>query len=156
MGRLQRSQKASLAYDTKFLEDVANSQEIDQRNFLHLINRRRKPINKLPRPVVDRQGRTVRDLDQILQVWKEYYCDLYTPLESEMFDTNFKETVDRHINEVDMEPRNDDSVILSSPITSEEVKETCQTLKVGKAPGLDGIQSEHLKYAGPFAYSYLA
>ena len=62
--------------------------------------------------------------------------------------------VDQEVGDVDMTAQND-SEILVNPISTEEVIEACRSLKGGKAPGLDGIQGEHLKYAGPITYSYI-
>lgn len=145
---------AALAYETKYLDDVSKTQEIDQRSFWQLINKRRKQRNNQPRPVVDKEGKTIRDFDNIVRVWGEYYGDLYTP-ESGQYNHEFENFIDREIKDTDMNPR-EDSDILSTPITSAEVEETCRSLRLGKAPGLDGIQTEHLKFAGPTTYSYLA
>ena len=147
--------RASAEHETKFLNEVAKTQEIDQKLFWKLVNNRRKPKNSQPHPVKDKEGATVREIDKIVKVWKDYYDDLYTPKTLEHFDNQFKLMVDQEIREIDMTPRNDGDV-LDNPISTGEVKEACQSLKVGKASGLDGVQGEHLKYAGPTTHTYLA
>ncbi len=147
--------RASLAHETSYLDEVSKTQEIDQRAFWKLINKRRNPRNRHTNPVVNKEGNTIRDPDGIVRVWENYYGDLYTPSDAEHYDGEFREIVDQAISQEDMTPRND-STTLKSPITPEEVKETCESLKVGKASGLDGIQPEHLKYAGPITCMYLS
>ncbi len=151
--RIQR--QASLEHEIKYLNEVARTHEIDQRTFWQLINKRRRPKSQ-PHPVINKEGNTAREIGDIVEVWGKYYTDLYTPTESEAYDNGFRDQVDREIREEDMIPQDGDSDILKSPITTEEVQEPCKSLKVGKAPGLDGIQPEHLKYGGPIMHIYLA
>ena len=44
---------------------------------------------------------------------------------------------------------------LEHEITESEVADAVSTLKLRKAPGIDGIQAEHLKYGGRTAILYL-
>ncbi len=148
--------RANLETELANLDKIVKTQEIDQRLFWKLINKRRKTKTHTVSPIVNKEGQTEREIGAITKVWKEYYHELYTPVQLDQYDENWKVTVEQAITNEDMTPRDGDSEILSNPITMEEVKGVCRKLKVGKAPGPDGIQAEHLKYAGPIAHKYLA
>ena len=47
-------------------------------------------------------------------------------------------------------------MLLANPITEDEVRKVCKSLKLGKAAGADGVQPEHLKHGGPKLYKYMA
>lgn len=152
----REQRKASIEHEHKYLDKIVKAQEINQKDFWRLINSRRKPKNGRIHPIVDKYGNTVRETAQIVRVWQEYYSDLYTPVESGAFDETFRLNVERELESIDMSPSDEDSTILNAPITSEEVCQASKSLKMGKATGIDGIQSEHLKYGGPFMHLFLA
>lgn len=152
--REQRRQEAK--HENQYLERIENSIEIDQKLFWGLINKRTKQRTPMIRPVSDRNGRIARDIDDIANVWKEHFSLLYTATERPSFDCETKTHVDEMIENIDMSPTDSDTVILVNPISLEEVQVACRSLKSGKAAGVDGIQPEHLKHAGPRLYQYLA
>ena len=142
-------------YESQYLEKVEDAIEVDQKLFWHLLNKRTKQTKTRVRPVKDSNGKVVRETQDILKVWKDYYTQLYAPLQSERFDDETKHLVDTRIDGVDMTPTDEDTVILRDPITVEEVTKTCKALKLGKAAGPDSIQPEHLRHAGNNLYQYL-
>ena len=152
--REQRRQTAT--YERKYLEKIEKAHDLDQKLFWRLINKRVKKRPALVRPVSDSNGRVARDTDDIAKVWKDYYEELYTPKDAEVFDSGTKAQIDAEIKKVDMSPNDADTVLLARPITEDEVRKECAALKLGKAPGVDGIQPEHLKYGGSNLYRYLA
>ena len=152
----QEQRRATGAEEQAFMDKISKASEMDQNMFWKLINKRRKPRDATVRPVADANGKTARDVDDILQTWQLYYNELYRLKDEPGYDADFKETVDRTVGEVDMTPRCDDTTLLDSPITVEEVKQACSELTCGTAAGYDGIQPEHLKYAGPKMLEYLA
>jgi len=149
----KNQKRAEIEHENQLLNKLTKVQELDQKLFWQLINRRRQAKN-LIRPVSDKNGKIVRDIDGIVKVWGEYFTDLYTPKNLQEYDNDFKKVVDREIEETDM-GAHEDSELLKNPISIDEVKIACKSLKIGKASGLDGIQGEHLKYAGPITLTFL-
>jgi exonuclease III len=144
--REQRRQESS--YDNQYLEKIQGALEIDQKLFWSLINKRTKQRLPLVRPVVDQNGKIVRDTEGIASVWKDHFEQLYTPKDLPQFDSDTKRHVDETLNSIDMSPQDTDTVLLANPINQEEVEQACKSLKSGKAARVDGIQPEHLKHAG--------
>ena len=75
--------------------------------------------------IMDKDGKMLLEDEEISRRWKEYVSELYD-------DPTRPEATDIQIEE-------------GSPITKEEVKKVIKKMKVGKAPGIDDITTEHLK-----------
>ena len=80
--------------------------------------------------------------------WKSYFESLYLPKDDEVYDGEFKDSVDKFVDAKLSESIGDDSHIFDNPIMSCEVREVIDELKCNKAPGYDQISAEHLQYGG--------
>ena len=88
----------------------------------------------------------------IREAWKDYFEGLYTPKQSEGYDNVFCSHIEHRLDDITNEQsgarnRPDETSIVHT-LTVDEVAVACSRLKTGKAPGADGVQPEHLKYAG--------
>ncbi len=147
--------KQQAAKDLDFLREIDRAEGIDHRFFWSLVNRKRKTKPDGFRPFQCKDGTVLTDTADIRQAWGEYYSDLYTP-KNYGYSEDFKAHVESELHNVDLRPRDDDSVLLQTPITSGEVNSTCQKLKNNKAAGPDDVQAEHLKHGGSCLMSILA
>jgi hypothetical protein len=89
------------------------------------------------------EGEIVWDEGESLECWRKYFMNLYE---------------DDVRNEVDCESQermNDEMNQEQPEISMKELLECMKKLKNGKAPGIDGVTSEMIKYASPMWLSYL-
>ena len=86
------------------------------------------------------------EIDDILEVWRNHFDVLSTPKNSDKFDN-------RHFNTVTEAVRSwldgdDPSEFLGPEFSVPEVADAIAKLNLGKAPGYDGVMSEHIRNAG--------
>ena len=89
--------------------------------------------NKVPLPssIDNTTGET-----EIAEYWRNHYCNLLNSVKND----RHKNLVLDHISQVDFQ----DNMV----VTASEVEAVIRSLSPGKSAGLDGLTSEHLKYAG--------
>ena len=122
--------------------------EVDRSEFYKRLSNARSPKCK-PGNALKVDGKLVTNKEKVLEIWREHYQGLYSPLEHEQFDDSFRKYVEERIlvvYEIESHEVNDDPLDL--PFTAGEVASICQHLPNGKAGGLDQIQYEHLTYGG--------
>lgn len=95
----------------------------------------RKPNMYQNKAVRDRNGLVLRDEQEIMERWKEYFMEL---LDVE----GNKEEDNKDVKQESEEEETDEQ------ITKEELEWVLKELKNGKAPGEDKITTEMLKYMG--------
>jgi exonuclease III len=100
-----------------------------------------------PPPMVNRDGETETDPMEVLRAWREFSAGIASQLPEEegRYDDEYKRVVEERLEmlrrlEVVQEE-------LDRPITEVEVFRAIRKLKVGKAPGMDGILTSILKTA---------
>jgi hypothetical protein len=79
-----------------------------------------------------------------------YFEKLYTPQDRKEYDGGFKTQVQDSLVEMAHESHANDDKCMNYPITHDEVNELCKALKRKKAPGWDGITSEHIQHGGNY------
>ena len=94
---------------------------------------------------------TVTSREDIVEGWAEYFSGLYSPLTDATFDAEHKE----HIEALFASYKEEDPTPPHPPFLYTEVAAACKKLKKGKAPGFDGVESEHIKYGGAALLSHL-
>ncbi len=87
---------------------------------------------------------TTYEDDTLLEGWASYFEDLNIPSHHNTYDTPFQQAVHQQFLRLLESPLGED---LS--FTTAEVAEAIKALKPQKAPGPDGIETEHLLFSGP-------
>ena len=121
---------------------------MDRSEFHKRIAKKRKRNGKNGK-ILKVNGQLITETIDLLEIWKDHYKKLYSPLNRNSFDEEFKEFVEKKIKEYSIKSLEADTDNpLQCPFTLGEVVDVCRSLPNGKASGLDGIQYEHFKYAG--------
>ena len=103
---------------------------------------------KLPQAIRNRQGQPVVG-DEEVEAWREFWAETYQS--QEIAERNAVEHIsdppleDEHIEDEDQSTK----AQLNRSITYEEVSAALKNLKNRRAPGVEGIPAELLKYSGP-------
>ena len=141
-------------FENQCMRDLAEFQEIDQRQFWHFVNKRGKV--KRCNPVQNDNGTMITDPVEVVNEWSTYYENLYCNSNNNDYDHDFKRSVEDSLNAFVNEAHMGDEYITGGPITVQEVMKEIHSLKNRKAPGWDRITNEHLKKCGPVVKSVLA
>jgi hypothetical protein len=108
-------------------------------------------VAKSPPPVAtDSEGKTVTDPVEVLRAWRDFSAgiasaDLSGTQEEGMYDDEYKREVEARLEW--MRSVRLHQPVLDDPITAMEVFAAIRRLKMGKAPGQDGILTDILKTA---------
>jgi len=143
--------RAQFQKDLDYINQVEQYGDLDHRAFWALINRRYKPSRGSGlKPFVKNDGIVLTGEDDIREAWRAYFEDLYTPKQKLEYDDEINEELEQRFKAITDEQAavRTDGDSLIQPLTVSEVSEACRQLRAGKAPGVDGVQPEHLKYAG--------
>ncbi|WAR06531.1 hypothetical protein MAR_021900 [Mya arenaria] len=143
------------------VEKLFNSQlieaaECDSRLFWSLIKSRK---NKRPSACTHLfyKNTSVREPGDILKVFTDYFRDVYSLLQCEHFDNDFKKLVEEKVKQLKIKNSTANSIPEINPtITSETIKTYIKTLKRGKASSYDAIFNEHLIHGGDALHKALA
>ena len=102
--------------------------------------------------VLEIDGNRVSNDSEVLDVWRQHYCNLYTPKDNPNFD--FKKFVENKLVQFHTDSyRNDDP--LDNPFQFDEVVDVCSKLPNGKASGPDQLSYEHVKFGGNLLFEVL-
>ena len=145
-------------YCAKQFEDIDNNFEMDPSSiWKHLRKCQTKD---------DSQNNIIHDdvlyssPDELQNVWKRHFSKLLNeqPSEKTSFNEHFNESITASIRvmEKTFSKDIDNTEIMSSAFTVDEIKSVCANLPRGKAPGYDGIGYEAVKFGNTALYSQLA
>ena len=138
--------RISRLYHDNLMAEAASKAEINHKDFWGLLKKTKSGNQIKVNTIRNQQGKVVYETDEILEVWRSHFDRLSTPKFSDSFDDAHFQYVTRRIRE--FRALDDESPFLSDPITECEVENAVRKLNNNKAPGYDGITSEHIKYAG--------
>lgn len=127
---LRKSKRAWLENELKQLED--SNKKKNTKKFYKKINEQNRTYKPKTKGIKNKEGKVVIQEDQFKQVWVEHFKELLT---------------EEQLDEVE---RNDEKIKeenLEEP-TLEEITEIIRNSKNSKAPGIDGIPFELIKYGG--------
>lgn len=138
--------------DLELFRDVEEKQS-DSKLFWGKFKLLRNSIHvaKSPPPVAtDSEGKVVTDPVEVLRAWRDFSAgiasaDLSGTQEEGIYDDEYKREVEERLEW--MRSVHQHQPILDAPITAMEVFKAIRKLKMGKAPGEDGILTDILKTA---------
>ena len=142
----KRLRAISKQYENDSIIEAASMAEIDRDKFWRMFRRKTNPGSTSAHAIKDHSGKVVYEIEDILDVWRKHFDSLSNPRQSENFDDAHFQTVTNAVrgwtNEVDV------SNFLEVEFSVAEVGDAIRKLNLGKAPGYDGITTEHVRYAG--------
>ena len=95
------------------------------------------------------EGQIISDPDTIRSCWSNHFTQLFQP------QSNSNSNPIDHQRNLEFLSRMNHDNILDEDFTIEEIEASLGKLKPGKAGGIDGLQSEHLKFGGPLLTIWL-
>ena len=134
--------RAIFKYEKENMEKLANSKDIDQRFFWHIVNKKRR---RTFAPVQDNTGSLLTEPCEIRKEWTSYFKDLFKSKFDPSWDGHFRDEVN---SEVDRVLASGMALPSGPTVTVTEVDKQLSKMKNGKAPGWDNIAIEHFKYGG--------
>ena len=141
----REQRRIRLEYDTKCLEELSATQEVDQKYFWFLVNKTRKKQQRV-RPIQSDKGKILTDVNEIREDWNEYYKRLLNEYDGEI-DVKFNDHVNHTLIEINkISPQCE--FLEGGIITGEEIRKHVTKMKSNKAPGWDGITVEHIRHGG--------
>ena len=140
------SQKQAIKdIEYKFYEDLEKNAECDNKTFWSLVKQRKNKKAQSCSQIESETGIT-REPSGICDRFCEFYSEVYTPLESEHFDNDFKAFVENECKIIcDDNKTYNDTPKLNSDIRAEDIEKVVRSLKNNKASSFDNIYNEHLK-----------
>ena len=136
-----------------YFESLQKEYDVDHSIFLRKVSRTCKG-KKTTNDYILVDGKRVEDDDELLDVWKQYYQELYTPRDDPSFDNIFQKYIKGKLIEYSQSSFQHDD-ILDRPFETDEIAAVCSNLPNGKASGLDMLTYEHIKYGGSVLYQIL-
>lgn len=146
--------QAQYEYEIKCVEELTHNATVDQKFFWRLVNKTKGKKVRTAR-VKKADGSYATSDGDIVEIWRNYFEALYTPMQNAHFNSDLKNTVDSLVRGVENASIDNYNGTLDFTITEDEVCTQINKLKSNKAPGWDMVCSEHLKYGGPVLHGQL-
>ena len=143
--------KSAARYEQSQYEDVNKFYDMDMKTFWKYARKRKHNDNSVN--VMRDENGTYETPDSQLSMWKEHYTNLLNETDANAadFDATFKQFIDLEVEHIadNMDSGSDaPGIDIKSKFTEAEVTIACKSLPKGRAPGIDLISYEHLKYGG--------
>ena len=132
----------SRQYEDQKIADAARYSEIDRDAFWRMFKQSSVHGKTSVNAIKNEAGTVVYELKDILVTWQKHFDALSTPTNLDRFDDNHQLYVSNKVSEWTRD--NSPNEFLERPLNDEEVFKAIQKLNLKKAPGFDGITSEHL------------
>ena len=142
----KRQRNKIYEYEVQNMEELAKTQEVDQKFFWYMIRKNKCRLNTVT-PICNDNGEMLTTADDIRNEWNSYYQSLLCDNQSDDYDNKFMETIlnrTPNVSNVNTFGRNLDG----GPVSSDEISTLVHKMKCRKAPGWDSITAEHLKFSG--------
>lgn len=133
--------------EVKNYERLANQHDVDRTSFYRKISKTSRTAT-VPGGVLMENGVRITEQQEVLDIWRNHYEELYTPQSNSVFDDEFRVYVEQKVEEystLSIECKDDP---LEMPFSHDEVSSVVTTLPSRKVGGTDNITYEHLKYGG--------
>lgn len=139
--------RKAFEYESREYERLGKTFEVDNSSFQRIMSKRRKQRGMQTKSLkID--GKLIDEPDDLRNVWKEHYSQLYTPKLNPEYDESFLNYVTSCVKRYENESYFTDYDALDDIFTVEEVNNTIVQLPNGKSSGPDGLTYEHIKYGG--------
>ena len=139
--------KAEHGYANKCIDELCNSQQVDQRYFWYLVNKNKRKGPSIEATIDDISGNILYDPDEVNNSWFHYFKALHKPIDKPRYDAHQKVVVEQIISDLSSHDVINDSHVM---FTTSQVSAICKTLKKNKAAGWDAIFAEHLMHGGEY------
>jgi hypothetical protein len=133
--------KAKVEAWEEFGRDLEENFRYNNRVFWSKIRGMKRKTGKKVRNIVNEEGKLISEPKEILKTWRLHYGKKFGGDEDEN-----NEMLER--GEIQAVEGNDE-------ISRMEVEEAIRDMKIGKAPGMDELSPEYIKYGGPKVKLYL-
>ena len=142
----KKLKQISREYESEKVLQASKSAELDKNEFWRILKREKSGGMSSFTAVKNKEGKTVYNIEQVLEVWAEHFDSLSTPKQDASYNQAHFDFVNRKVAEF----ISDDSIdeFTREYFSTKEVSECIKKLKPGKSPGPDGITKEHLSNAG--------
>ena len=144
---LKELKRLGRQYEDEQVAHAVKAAEVDRGQFWKLVKKSRGSSGSRIAAIKDVNGKVVSDLDDILEVWRTHFSNLYTPKTSEDYDQEHYTLVTERVAALNAEVG--DSNFLANDFEECEVLAAIKTLHKKKACGFDAVSTEHLVYGGP-------
>ena len=141
--------KARAAFRKRMKVCEANSERKRIQQFDHQFKQKSSIRFKIPTtkrrpcPSLRRDQEVVTDQKTILDIWEDHFRALSSTNSTATYSS--EDEVERLM----LHSLDNEDYLFDVPFVLEEVESVLKKLKLGKAAGHDGVQSEHLKFGGP-------
>ena len=105
---------------------MVQAAEADRGIFWKLVKKSRKSSGNKIAAIKNKEGKVVSDIDQILDVWKSHFENLYTPKDNPDFDKLHYERVSEKVAKLDADTDLDHFLFV--PFSELEVRKAISTL----------------------------
>ena len=118
-------------YEVLNLEKEINVFDVDRCTFQkNMSKKRNKKVSR--RNELKIGQRIVNDQNELLDVWKNHYMDLYSPQHNTNFDDAFKRHVEEKVKVFESHKNEDSNDPLEEPFKLDHIRSICQKLFKGK------------------------
>ena len=139
-------------YEDESVRHTVEAAEYNITEFWRVIKRAREGDSPKIFAINDGTGRIVHNIDEVLEVWRSHFSRLCTPNANPNYDDAHFQYVNNKIHQW-MNMRDMDDFV-QNPFSQVEIEDAIDRLNSGKAPGIDNITAEHLKFGGPAVFMY--
>jgi hypothetical protein len=131
-----------------FIKQLEDAAECDNRLFWSLI-KMKKGRKLLTCTQLETENGLTRDPDKIADTFRDFYENLYSPLQEPHFDENFKINIENAVQQIKLtNNRLPDCPEILPCLSADVINKHVKTLKNNKAPSFDMICNEHIKLGG--------
>jgi exonuclease III len=138
-------------YEQNQFHDISMSCDMNIKQFWKYVRGHRKQPETLN--IIHDENGTYDTPEAQLGMWKQHFMELLneTELEASNYDNDFKMHIEDEIQGMrrNMSKYEQPSFVDMKEFSVEEVQHICESLPIGKAPGVDRLTYEHIKYGGP-------
>ena len=146
-----------LQFEQDRYDEIHTSEEINIRKFWRYVRSHKESIQVVHS--IEKDGIIYSSPDELRDMWKEHFQELLNENDSDnvMYDQQFKEHISGEVNSLNHIMTNSDTLALfEDAFSGSEITNLCSDLPNNKAPGIDLIMYEHLKYGGPVLHNSIA